>query len=67
MPVVDFKVFYLEMFSPPRKIVPPPRDGLAIVHALKLTLSFYRYLYDTVGKPYDWPADESSPIPNSPH
>ena len=54
MPVVDVKVVYLEMLSPPRRSVPPPRNDLAIVHARKPTLSFYRYLYDTVGKPYHW-------------
>ena len=54
MPVADVKVFYLEMLSPPRRTVPSPRDGLAVIHAKKPTLSFYRYLYETVGKPYHW-------------
>jgi GNAT superfamily N-acetyltransferase len=54
MPLVDVRVFYLEMLAPNRRTVAPPRDGLAVTHARKPTLSFYRYLYDTVGKPYHW-------------
>src|SRR5262245_17946667 len=61
MPVVDFKVTYLEMFSPPRKIIPPRRDGLSVFHAKKPTLSFYRYLYETVGKPYHWRSRRNLP------
>jgi GNAT superfamily N-acetyltransferase len=54
MPLVDFKVTYLEMLAPTRRTLPPPRDDLAIIQARKPTLSFYRYLYDVVGKPYHW-------------
>lgn len=54
MPQVDFKVSYLELLSPARRTVPPPRGDLAIVHARKPTLAYYRFLYETVGKPYHW-------------
>jgi len=42
------------MLVPPRKTVLPPRDDVAVVHARKPTLSFYRYLYDAVGKRHHW-------------
>jgi GNAT superfamily N-acetyltransferase len=54
MPRVDFRVFYLEMVSLPRRTVPPPREGLAVIHARKPTLGYYRFLYDSVGKAYHW-------------
>jgi GNAT superfamily N-acetyltransferase len=34
--------------------VPPPREGLAVVHAKKPTVAYYRFLYDAVGREYDW-------------
>jgi GNAT superfamily N-acetyltransferase len=54
MPRVDFNVTYLEMFSPPRRTVPPPREDLAVIHARKPTIAYYRFLYDSVGKVYHW-------------
>lgn len=48
-------VTYLEMCSPPNAIPPPPP---AIPHAImqvhKPTVSFYRYLYNTIGEDYVW-------------
>jgi GNAT superfamily N-acetyltransferase len=49
------KTTYLQMFARPLRVVPPPRDGLTVVHAIKPTVSYYRFLYDTVGQHYDWP------------
>jgi GNAT superfamily N-acetyltransferase len=54
MPVVDVKVYYLEMTAKPGRSVPPPREGLAIVHAKKPTVAYYRFLYNNVGKDYHW-------------
>jgi GNAT superfamily N-acetyltransferase len=54
MPQVDFRVAYLEMLAPSRRTIPPPRDNLAVIHAKKPTLSYYRYLYDAVGRAYHW-------------
>ncbi len=54
MALVDFKVTYLEMLSPPGKTMPPPRDGLAVVHARKPTVAYYRFLYDSVGSRHHW-------------
>lgn len=52
--VMNMKTTYLQMFSPSERVVPPPREGLAVVHAKKPTVSYYRYLYDAVGRDYDW-------------
>ncbi len=46
-------ITYLQMFSRP-ECFEPPREGLAVVHAKKPTISYYRFLYDTVGRDYDW-------------
>jgi GNAT superfamily N-acetyltransferase len=48
------KTAYLQMFARPERVVPPPRAGLTVVHAQKPTVAYYRLLYDTVGKDYDW-------------
>jgi GNAT superfamily N-acetyltransferase len=45
---------YLQMFAQPQRIVPPPRDGLAVVHAKSPTVSYFRFLYNTVGQHYNW-------------
>jgi GNAT superfamily N-acetyltransferase len=45
---------YLQMFARPERVVKPPREGLAVVHAKKPTVSYYWFLYDTVGRDYDW-------------
>ena len=47
-------VYYLEMLSPPHRVVPPPREGLSVVHARRPTVAYYRFLYDAVGKPWQW-------------
>ena len=48
------KTTYLEMLARPERVVAPPRDGLAVVHAKKPTVAYYRFLYDAVGRDYDW-------------
>src|SRR6516225_5048162 len=48
------KTTYLQMFARPERIVPPPREGLVVVHAKKPTVAYYRFLYDAVGRDYDW-------------
>jgi hypothetical protein len=45
---------YLQMLARPERVVPPPRDGLAVVHARKPTVAYYCFLYDAVGRDYDW-------------
>jgi GNAT superfamily N-acetyltransferase len=34
--------------------VPPPREGLLVVHAKKPSVAYYRFLYNAVGQDYDW-------------
>ena len=52
---IETIVTHLEMTEPPaRALAPPPRDGLEVVRAVHPTVSFYRYLYDTVGEPWLW-------------
>lgn len=48
------KTTYLQMFAHPQRDVPPPREGLAVVHARKPRVAYYRFLYDAVGRDYDW-------------
>ena len=52
--VLKFKTTYLQMLARPERVVPPPREGLAVVHAQRPTVADYRSLYDAVGRDYDW-------------
>jgi GNAT superfamily N-acetyltransferase len=54
VPVVDVKVYYLEMLSHRHNAVSPPREGFAVIHAKKPAVAYYRFLYHTVGKEYHW-------------
>jgi hypothetical protein len=36
---VKVKITYLQMFARPERVVPPPREGLAVVHAKKPTVA----------------------------
>jgi ribosomal protein S18 acetylase RimI-like enzyme len=48
-------ITYLEMLERPAgKRVPAPPDKLALMRAEACTVSFYRYLYNTVGEPWLW-------------
>ena len=48
-------VTYLEMTSPAQRSSPPGRtEPVTIVRAERPTISFYRYLYNTVGADWDW-------------
>jgi GNAT superfamily N-acetyltransferase len=48
-------VTYLEMFERPPPIPgPAPLGKLALMRAEACTVSFYRYLYETVGTPWVW-------------
>ena len=53
--VVLVTVTYLEMTSPDQRSVPPEwAEPTTILRAERPTISFYRYLYDTVGADWDW-------------
>jgi hypothetical protein len=45
---------YLQMLAHSARVVPPPREGLAVVHAKKPTVAYYRFLYNTIGRDYNW-------------
>ncbi|HEV2187862.1 MAG TPA: GNAT family N-acetyltransferase [Stellaceae bacterium] len=48
-------VTYLEMFERPLPLPgPPPLGKIALMRAEACTVSFYRYLYETVGTPWVW-------------
>lgn len=52
---LETTVTYLEMFArPARRLALSPREGVAIVRAEAPTVSFYRYLYNTVGASWLW-------------
>ena len=48
------KTTYLEMLVHPERVVPPPREGLVVLHAKQPPVAYYRFLYDAVGRDYDW-------------
>ena len=52
---------YLQMFARPERVVPPPREGLSVVHAKEPTVAYYRLLYDAVGRDYDWTSRKMLP------
>jgi GNAT superfamily N-acetyltransferase len=58
---MTIKVTYLQMFIHPQRVVPPPREGLAVVHVQKPTVAYYRALYDGVGRDYDWTSRKKLP------
>jgi GNAT superfamily N-acetyltransferase len=48
-------ITYLEMLARPEgRRFPAPLEMLALMRAENCTVSFYRYLYDTVGEPWLW-------------
>src|SRR6516225_1681769 len=53
--VLEDTITYLEMLERPvGRRMPAPLDKLALMRAEVSTVSFYRYLYDTVGEPWLW-------------
>ena len=53
--VLQDVITYLEMLARPATgRFPAPLDKLALMRAEDCTLSFYRYLYTTVGEPWLW-------------
>ena len=53
---LDIVITYLEMrTAPTRPTVPaPPVGKIALLRAERPTVSYYRYLYNTVGEPWLW-------------
>jgi GNAT superfamily N-acetyltransferase len=55
------KTTYLQMFARPERVVPPPGEELTVVHAKRPTVAYYRFLYDAVGRDYDWTSRKKLP------
>lgn len=55
MALIEDVITYLEMHARPLlpRVHPPP-GKLALIQAERCTMSFYRYLYETVGTPWLW-------------
>ena len=52
---IETVITYLEMTNPPSAPPSPaPRMNLALLKAVEPTVSFYRFLYNTVGEPWLW-------------
>ncbi|HVV99082.1 MAG TPA: GNAT family N-acetyltransferase [Planctomycetaceae bacterium] len=45
---------YLQMFAPNGRTATPPRDDLLVLYAQRPTLPYFWFLYDTVGRDWDW-------------
>src|SRR5512135_2693426 len=55
MALLDDVITYLEMRErPTTPRLPAPHARLALMQAENCTVSFYRYLYETVGTPWLW-------------
>jgi ribosomal protein S18 acetylase RimI-like enzyme len=55
MALLDDVITYLEMLARPNAPpIPAPHARLALMRAEACTVSFYRYLYETVGTPWLW-------------
>ncbi|WP_020591852.1 GNAT family N-acetyltransferase [Kiloniella laminariae] len=54
--LLDVTVTYLEMYARPQKLMlnSPYSNKTSLVRAYKPTISFYRYLYNSVGSPWLW-------------
>jgi GNAT superfamily N-acetyltransferase len=52
--LIDVTVYYLEMLTPSVPTVPAPRGGLTVLHVQQPSVPYYRFLYDAVGKDYNW-------------
>ena len=54
MEKVDVTVIYLEMLSLPDRASAAPRADRSVLEARHPSVDFYRFLYNSVGKDYNW-------------
>ena len=54
MKVIPVKTTFLEMFSRPKEVIAPPRERTEVVWERKPPIAFYRTLYDSVGRDWQW-------------
>lgn len=47
-------VYFLQMLAHPHQAMPPSTDGVQIMHSRRPTIAWYRFLYDAVGKDWNW-------------
>ena len=52
---------YLEMFAHNRRSIPEAPPGVLVVYARRPTVAWYRFLYDAVGKDWDWTSRKKLP------
>jgi GNAT superfamily N-acetyltransferase len=52
---------YLEMFAHNGRSIPEAPPGVAVVYARKPTVAWYRFLYDAVGKDWNWTSRKKLP------
>jgi GNAT superfamily N-acetyltransferase len=45
---------YVEMFAHNGRTAAAPRQGLAVIHAHNPTVAYYRFLYHSVGRDWNW-------------
>jgi GNAT superfamily N-acetyltransferase len=51
---METRTTFLQMFAPAQRTMPPPQEDITIVHARKPTIAYYRFLYDAVGRAWQW-------------
>ncbi|MEE8452020.1 MAG: GNAT family N-acetyltransferase [Thermoguttaceae bacterium] len=54
MKTIPVRTTYLEMVARPTHDTPPPGERIEVIHALRPTIGFYRFLYDAVGRDFQW-------------
>ena len=52
--LIEVAVYYLEIFSHSHRSLPAPRAGLTVLYVQHPSVSYYRFLYDAVGRDYQW-------------
>ncbi len=51
---VKVTTYYLQMLARPANPAAPPKAGVSVVRSQRPTVAWHRYLYDAVGRNYDW-------------
>ena len=54
MESADITVYYLEMLAHCRRDLPEPAEQVSLVPVKTPTVRYYRFLYDAVGRQYNW-------------
>ena len=54
MNTIPVKTYYLQMHARRERTVPPPLEGVEVITVEQPTPRYYRFLYDAVGKDWNW-------------